>query len=62
MQNCIGAIDGVHVYASISPRDQIPYIGRKGIPTQNIMAVCNFDMQFIFACAGWEGTTHDTRV
>ena len=32
------------------------------MPTQNIMAVCNFDMQFIFACAGWEGTAHDTRV
>ncbi|CAL2239045.1 unnamed protein product [Prunus armeniaca] len=28
------------------------YIGRKGIPTQNIMVACNFDMQFIFACAG----------
>ncbi|KAJ7958031.1 DDE_4 domain-containing protein [Quillaja saponaria] len=26
------------------------------------MAACNFDMQFIFALAGWEGTTHDTRV
>lgn len=62
MQNCIGAIDGVHVYASLPPRDQIPYIGRKGLPTQNILAVCNFDMQFTFACAGWEGTAHDTRI
>ncbi|XP_040370456.1 uncharacterized protein LOC121051661 [Rosa chinensis] len=26
------------------------------------MAVCNFDMQFTFACAGWEGTAHDTRI
>lgn len=61
-KDCIGAIDGVHVRASIRPADQIPYIGRKGMPTQNIMAACNFDMQFIFACAGWEGTAHDTRI
>ncbi|KAK2642093.1 hypothetical protein Ddye_023856 [Dipteronia dyeriana] len=60
--DCIGAIDGVHVQASISPCDQVPYIGRKGIPTQNVMAICNFDMQFTFACAGWEDSAHDSRV
>ncbi|KAL4306868.1 hypothetical protein AHAS_Ahas16G0221300 [Arachis hypogaea] len=26
------------------------------------MAACNFDMEFNFALAGWEGTAHDTRV
>ncbi|KAK2648947.1 hypothetical protein Ddye_016436 [Dipteronia dyeriana] len=61
-KDCIGAIDGVHVQASISSYDQVPYIGRKGIPTQNIMAICNFDMQFRFACAGWESSAHDSRV
>ncbi|CAL8168076.1 unnamed protein product [Prunus armeniaca] len=61
-KDCIGAIDGVHVQAIVSPSNQIPFIGRKGIPTQNVMAACNFDMQFIFACAGWEGTAHDTRI
>ncbi|CAL8992366.1 unnamed protein product [Prunus brigantina] len=39
-KHCIGAIDGVHVQASIPPQDQVPYIGRKGMPTQNVMAVC----------------------
>ncbi|XP_062011855.1 uncharacterized protein LOC133728456 [Rosa rugosa] len=61
-KDCIGAIDGVHIPASIAPEKQIPYIGRKGIPTQNVMAACNFDMQFIYVCAGWEGSAHDTRV
>ncbi|KAK2652888.1 hypothetical protein Ddye_012744, partial [Dipteronia dyeriana] len=61
-KDCIGAIDGVHVQASISPCDQVPYIGRKGIPTQNVMAICNFDMQFTFACVGWEGSAHNSRV
>ena len=51
----IGAIDGVHVLTTISLEDQIPYIDRKEIPTQNIMVECSFDLQFIFALAGWEG-------
>ncbi|GAV72042.1 Myb_DNA-bind_3 domain-containing protein, partial [Cephalotus follicularis] len=46
--DCIGAIDGVHVPACVSPADFIPFIGRKGIPTQNVMARCGFDMQFTF--------------
>ncbi|KAJ9188130.1 hypothetical protein P3X46_003521 [Hevea brasiliensis] len=39
-KDCIGTIDGTHVQASIAPGEQIPYIGRKGILTQNIMAAC----------------------
>ena len=59
MQNCIGAIDGTHVRACVSQENQIPFIGRKGILTQNIMAACSFDMQFTFVWAGWEGSAHD---
>ncbi|ONI29241.1 hypothetical protein PRUPE_1G189200 [Prunus persica] len=40
-KDCIGAID-VHIY-------------QKGITTQNILAVCDFDMCFTFVWAGWEG-------
>nr|KJB31838.1 hypothetical protein B456_005G210300 [Gossypium raimondii] len=35
---------------------------RKGIPTQNVMAVCDFNMCFTFVMAGWEGSAHDTRI
>ncbi|KAJ9128917.1 hypothetical protein P3X46_034332 [Hevea brasiliensis] len=58
----IGAIDGTHVRACIAPEDQIPYIGRKGIPTQNIIVTCSFDMQFTFVWAGCEGTAHDAII
>ncbi|KAG5240959.1 protein ALP [Salix suchowensis] len=61
-KNCIGAIDGTHVRATISPELQIPFIGRKGVRPQNIMAACSFDMQFTFVWAGWEGSVHDTRI
>ncbi|XP_022843632.1 uncharacterized protein LOC111367135 isoform X2 [Olea europaea var. sylvestris] len=60
-KDCIGAIDGTHVRASLPTNEQIPYIGRKGYPTQNIMVVCTFDMLFTFVWPGWEGTAHDTH-
>ena len=40
----------------------MPYIGRKGVPTFNVMATCDFDMCFTFISVGWEGSAHDTRV
>ncbi|KAL5567692.1 hypothetical protein UlMin_024267 [Ulmus minor] len=42
--------------------NQIPYIGRKGFPTQNIMTVCDFDMLFAFLWPRWEGSSHDSRI
>ena len=30
--------------------------------SQNVMLACSQDMLFMFVCAGWEGTAHDTRV
>ncbi|KAL4309416.1 hypothetical protein GQ457_01G023830 [Hibiscus cannabinus] len=61
-KDCIGAIDGTHIPAILPPNEQIPYIGRKGVPTQNVMTVCDFNMCFTFVVAGWEGTSHDTRI
>ncbi|WKA10933.1 hypothetical protein VitviT2T_028476 [Vitis vinifera] len=61
-KNCIGVIDGTHIPVVV-PRDRkIRYIGRKGVTTQNVMAVCDFNMCFTFAWAGWEGAAHDARV
>ncbi|CAL2240641.1 unnamed protein product [Prunus armeniaca] len=61
-KDCIGAIDGTHVPVVVPRERQVPYIGRKGITTQNIMVVCDFNMCFTFAWAGWEGATHDARI
>jgi len=48
--------------ACIPELNQLPYRGRKGIPTFNIMAACVFDMHFTFVSAGWEGSAHDACV
>lgn len=61
-KNCIGAIDGTHVPCIVSSKEQIKYIGRKGFTSQNIMAVCDWDMCFTFVWPGWEGTAHDARI
>ena len=62
VQDFIRAIDGTHVEARLPPEKAVPYFGRKGCHTQNIMAACDFDMCFTFVSAGWEGSMHDTRI
>jgi hypothetical protein len=34
-------------------------MGRNRVPTQNVMAACDFDLLFTFVMAGCEGATHD---
>ena len=41
---------------------KIPYLGRKGVSTQNMMAAYDFDLLFTSFMAGWEGAVHDTRI
>ena len=62
IQNCVGAIDRTHVHACVSIENQVVFFGRKGVPTQNIMAACSFNMQFTFVWARWEGSAHDARI
>ncbi|KAL2899249.1 putative nuclease HARBI1 [Bienertia sinuspersici] len=61
-KDCIGCIDGTHIEACIPEALQMPYRGRKGIPTFNVIVVCDFDMCFTFVSAGWEGSSHDSHV
>ncbi|KAJ9543744.1 hypothetical protein OSB04_023451 [Centaurea solstitialis] len=61
-KDCIGCIDSTHIDACIPVANQMKYRGRKGVPTFNVMAVCDFDMCFTFISVGWEGLAHDTRV
>src|SRR5262249_54963638 len=61
-RGCIGAIDGTHILVIVPSDEKTKYVGRKGVPTQNVMAICDFDMLFTFVCAGWEGTAHDSRI
>jgi hypothetical protein len=61
-KDCIGALDGTHIRVSLSPEEQIRFIGKTGIPTQNVLAICDFDMRFTYVVAGQPGALHDTSV
>ncbi|CAL4947198.1 unnamed protein product [Urochloa decumbens] len=58
----IGAIDGTHIPVVVPSSEQITHFGRYRCTTQNVMAVCDFDMRFTFVVARWPGSVHDTRV
>ncbi|XP_071924744.1 uncharacterized protein [Coffea arabica] len=60
--DCIGAIDGTHIPACVPRRQQVAYTNRHGVQSQNVLAVCDHDMRFIYVYAGWEGSAHDARV
>ncbi|XP_043725744.1 protein ALP1-like [Telopea speciosissima] len=61
-KDCIGAIDGTHIDARVPLHKQIPYRGRKGQTTQNVMCACSHDKKFTFVNSGWEGSANDCRV
>ena len=61
-QDCVRAIDGTHVCASVPPEIQGRFLGRKDGTTQNVLAAISFDLKFTYVLARWEGSAHDSRV
>ncbi|KAK4397110.1 hypothetical protein Sango_1547600 [Sesamum angolense] len=61
-KDCIGAMDGTLVPAWVPRVDQNRYRSRKGGLAQNVLAICDFDMNFTYVYAGWEGSAVDARV
>ena len=60
--NCIGAIYGTHVKVVVPKSKRIQYLNRHNETTQNMLAVCDFDMRFTFVLSEWPGSAHDMRV
>jgi hypothetical protein len=58
--DCVGAVDGSHILVFV--QDQKRFINRKGYPSQNVLAVCNFNMEFTYIMPRWEGSAHDGRI
>jgi DDE superfamily endonuclease len=57
----LGAIDGTHI-PCIPPsedEDKEKWRNRKGFMSQNVLAAVDFDMNFVYVFAGWEGAGHD---
>jgi DDE superfamily endonuclease len=60
--DCIGALDGSHIEAWVPQGEQARWRNRKNFFSQNVLAVCNFKMDFVYILPGWEGSAHDGRV
>lgn len=62
--NCIGALDGTHIPVIVPSSKGPQHMGRYGYSTQKVLVICDFDMMFTFAVAGWPGSMsiHDMRV
>ena len=61
-KDAIGAIDGTHIKVIVPKENEIQHMNRKGYTSQNVMAICDFDLRFTFVVTGWPGSVHDTRV
>ncbi|XP_018453719.1 uncharacterized protein LOC108824838 [Raphanus sativus] len=61
-KDCIGAIDGTHIFATVPKCDVPSYRNRKGFVSQNVLATCNFDLEFMYVLSGWEGSAHDSKI
>ena len=59
---CIGAIDGTHAPVVVPTNQVVQHTGRHGYTTQNVLAICDFNMRFTFVVAGWPRSVHDMRV
>jgi len=62
--NCIGALDGTHLPIAIQGghKRQAPWHSRKGLLMQNVLTAVDFDINFVYILAGWEGTAYNCRV
>jgi hypothetical protein len=61
-KDAIGAIDGSHIAVEVPAVEEVNHTGRHGYTSQNLLAICDFDLRFTFAVAGWPGSAHDTRI
>lgn len=61
-KDCIGAIDGSHIEATVPANLSASCRNRKGDITQNVLAACSFNMQFVYVLPGWEGSAADSMI
>lgn len=62
-KGCLGALDGTHIpvkFGQHEPPDQ--WRNRKGFYSQNVLFVCDFDLNFVFVQPGHEGSGNDNHV
>lgn len=58
-----GAVDGTHINACpTTAEDHHLAHNRKGGVSQNCLAICDWDLHFVFFVSGWEGSSADAEM
>ncbi|KAL2228001.1 UNVERIFIED_CONTAM: hypothetical protein Sindi_1779800 [Sesamum indicum] len=60
-KDCVRAMDGTLVSAWVPQVDRNRYRSLKSRLAHNVLAICDFDMNFTYVYAGWEGSAADAR-
>jgi len=62
--DCIRALNGTYLPISVAGGyiRQAPWRGRKGGLSQNVLIVINFQINFLYILASWEGSAYNSRV
>ena len=61
-EDAIGAIDGTHFACSPTAAEWAAARDYKGGVTQNCLAACNFNLEFVYIFSGWEGSATDSAM
>ena len=62
LRNALGTLDGTHINAWTSAANRHASRDRKGGITQNCLAVCSFNFQFLYLITGFEGSIADATM
>ena len=61
-EHCRGAIDGSHFNSWVHQEAVIRNRNRKGFISQNVLAVSDWALRFLYILSGWEGSAADSRI
>jgi hypothetical protein len=61
-KDILSALNGTHLPCLLLQADRENCRNRKGILSTNCLAVCSFDMRFLYVLNGWEGSASDATV
>jgi hypothetical protein len=60
--DAVGAMDGTHINCAPTAAERQASWNHKGGVTQNCLAACMFDLQFVYMYSGWEGLAADSAM